>query len=66
MKTLLRRYQSWKIRKYKENGMYWLERRQKTFEHLWLSFFKMERNKKSLNWLERNHNRIMNVKPPWK
>jgi hypothetical protein len=36
------------------------------FDNLWLRFYRMKRTEQTLQWAERNHARIINVKPPWR
>ena len=64
--SLVRLVRSWLIRRQKRKPKVWLVRVRVAFDNLWLRFYRMPRTEWTMQWAERNHARIINVKPPWR
>lgn len=65
LRRMVRRINSWLNRRQKRKPKVWLVRVRCALDNFWLRFYRMPRTEHTLQWAERNHARIINVKPPW-
>jgi hypothetical protein len=66
IRKIIRRIKSISTRIKKLSYYNWLDRLNKTFDRFWMRFNRMSISEKTLLWGERNINRIIKVKPPWR